>query len=160
MFNAQEFGKRLKKIRKDRGISQKRLSELTGISIQTISSYETGHSFPVIDYIYQIGLILNVSIDYLLYGNEETINLVNDNNISDIKKLVKSVLSLLDTNLVTIDVINSPFFPKCINLKILDTELVSVIEGIKKYVDEKNNLDESTYRLIINSYLDKRNKKL
>ena len=69
-FNKKKFGQRLKEARNKKNLSQDELSNLTGISIQTLSSYETGHSAPVMDYMYLISLALNISVDYLLFGEE------------------------------------------------------------------------------------------
>ncbi len=49
MFDQKGFGARLKEVRKAMNVSQEKLAELSGISVQTISSYETGHSAPVLE---------------------------------------------------------------------------------------------------------------
>lgn len=38
----QDFGKRLKQLRKQRGFTQKELSNLTGLSVSAVNKYETG----------------------------------------------------------------------------------------------------------------------
>ncbi|MGG2091282.1 helix-turn-helix transcriptional regulator [Bacillus sp. S13(2024)] len=66
------FHIRLKQIRKERGLTQEalavELNKRTGntFSKTTISNYETEVSSPSIEILLEIGLILNVSIDYLL----------------------------------------------------------------------------------------------
>lgn len=159
-FSIEDFGKRLKAERKKKDLSQEKLSHLTGISVQTLSSYETGQSAPVADYLFMIGLVLNTSIDYLLYGNSVNTNLINDEVISDTKGFIKKILNLLDTGLVTLDILDTAFIPKRVELKINDSDMVKLIEGIKKYVDDKDNLDSTTYHLVINSYLENTNTKI
>ena len=84
-FNKELFGNRLKEARNKRKLSQEELSKLTGISVQTLSSYETGHSAPVMDYMYLISLALNTSVDFLLFGEKHNIQLINEDNIDDTK---------------------------------------------------------------------------
>ena len=160
MLNLKTFGERLKQIRQERGISQDKLSKLTNISVQTISAYETGQSCPSLEYIHDIALVLNVSIDYLTYGNIQNISLVNDEKIDDYKQFINKILNLIDTNLIFLKIQDNAFLPKTAILEIRESLLVSTFEKIKKYVDDKDNLDQSTYRLIINNIADSVNTKI
>ncbi len=160
MINTIEFGKRLKSIRQSKKMSQAKLSELSGISVQTISSYETGHSSPILENIYDIALILNVSLDYLVYGEMTNINLLNDEKIDNVKTFFNKILNLIDTGLVSANVRDIAFMPKAVTLQIDNKELVDKFIEIKKYVDDRQKLGQSTYRLIINTILDNDNKKL
>lgn len=157
MFDSKGFGERLKECRKERKISQEKLSELSRISIQTISSYETGHSSPILENIYDICLVLNVSLDYLVYGKAESRKLMNDEKIDDSKEFVKKSLNLVDTGMVDISIQDSPFMQKKVMLSIYDERMVAIFESIKKYVDDRDKLDASTYRVLIDSILDSSN---
>jgi transcriptional regulator with XRE-family HTH domain len=159
-FNKELFGNRLKEARNKRKLSQEELSKLTGISVQTLSSYETGHSAPVMDYMYLISLALNTSVDFLLFGEKHNIQLIHEENIDDTKSFLNVILKLIDTNLVSLEIINSPFLPKAINLKITDMDIYNRISDIKKIVDDRNKFDSSTYNLIINSLINNNNRKL
>lgn len=157
MFDSKGFGERLKECRKERKISQEKLSVLSGISIQTISSYETGHSSPILENIYDICLVLNASLDYLVYGKSESRKLMNDEKIDDSKTLVKKSLNLIDTGKVGMDIQDNPFMQKKVMFSIYDEKLISIFEDIKKYVDDRDKLDSSTYRVLIDNILDSSN---
>lgn len=59
-------GMNLKKIRKEKGISQLKLAMELNMSQNTISRYETGEREPGINELIRIADYFNISIDYLL----------------------------------------------------------------------------------------------
>lgn len=157
MFDKDGFGKRLKESRDACNISQAKLSELSHISVQTISSYETGHSAPILENIVDICLILNTSIDYLVYGKKESRKLMNDEVIDDSKTLVKKALNMIDTGYMNLEIQENPFMPTKVMISTTDENCVSVFQSIKKYVDDRDKLDPSTYRVLIDNILDSNN---
>lgn len=68
-----EFGKKIKEIRKNKHITQKKLSELTGIAEITIRQYEAGKYAPKFDKVRLIAKALNVTIDTLLDSTDDVI---------------------------------------------------------------------------------------
>ena len=66
----QNFGKRLRELRRSRNLSQKDLADQLSISFQSVSKWENGSSFPSISLIPAIAGILKVSCD-LLIGHED-----------------------------------------------------------------------------------------
>ncbi|MFQ9311111.1 MAG: helix-turn-helix domain-containing protein [Paraclostridium sordellii] len=60
------FGNKLLRLRKEKGMSQEALSEKLNTSRQAISKWENGQGFPETEKLLLIGNIFNVSIDYLL----------------------------------------------------------------------------------------------
>jgi len=56
----------LKKYRKEKGITQIRLSIEAGVSQETISAYESGKALPSAETLIKLSNYLNVSIDFLL----------------------------------------------------------------------------------------------
>ena len=62
----QNFGKNITRLRKERGLSQKKLAEITGLSQRVISSYEIGIANPPIDNIEAIAKALQVKINELI----------------------------------------------------------------------------------------------
>ena len=76
------FSKKLKELRKNKGLNQDELAELinqqTGKSFTrtTVSNYETGHSKPTLNITTAIANIFGVSIDYLMGSGDS-------NNTSD-----------------------------------------------------------------------------
>lgn len=61
-----DFGNKLLKLRKEKGLSQEALSEKLNTSRQAISKWENGQGFPETEKLLLIGNIFDVSIDYLL----------------------------------------------------------------------------------------------
>lgn len=59
--NKEIISARLRKLRKNRGISQEELRECTGIDV---SKYETGERFPRIDTLLKISSFFEVQISY------------------------------------------------------------------------------------------------
>ena len=67
-----DFGTRLKRARKLRHITQKELAERLGVEQSAISNYETNFRLPVASALMEIANQLNVSVEYLLGGEELT----------------------------------------------------------------------------------------
>lgn len=61
-----EFGNRLRKLRKDRKLTQQQLAELIGVKNSVISFYEVGERIPSPDILRKLALALHVTADYLL----------------------------------------------------------------------------------------------
>lgn len=57
---------RLRKLRKERSISQVRLSIEIGVAQETISAYERGKAVPTCENLVNMAKFLNTSTDYLL----------------------------------------------------------------------------------------------
>lgn len=60
------FAKRLRELRKEKGLSQVELGEGMGYGYTAISSYETGRNEPSYADLIRICVILDVSADYIL----------------------------------------------------------------------------------------------
>ena len=73
------FVERLSKIMKARGINQKELSSLTGISRSAISQYLSGKFIPKAKYVEIIAEVLDVDEEWLI-GNTEEIASFNNNS--------------------------------------------------------------------------------
>lgn len=85
-----EIGERIFKLLGESKSQQKKLSEITGIPEQTISSWKKRKSDPPAKHIYAIADFLNVSVVYLLTGKDETRpELVQDEQtlLNDYRKL-------------------------------------------------------------------------
>ena len=65
------FDKRLKKLRTDKELSQKALSDILGISPSTVAIYEQGRRTPDNEMLKKIANFFNVSVDFLL-GNSNS----------------------------------------------------------------------------------------
>ena len=98
-----QIGNRIVNKRVSLGLTQSQLSELTGISIPTISNIEGNKRLPSIDSIILIAKSLKTSTDFLLLGNAQNDNPIIKSETKEHKILV-SVKELI---------INKVLFPKC-----------------------------------------------
>ncbi|MBE3586625.1 MAG: helix-turn-helix transcriptional regulator [Thermoanaerobacter sp.] len=60
------LGHNLKKIRQDKGLSQLKLSKLSGVAQSSISEIESGKSNPNISTLRKLASVLEISLDELL----------------------------------------------------------------------------------------------
>lgn len=63
-----EFAVRLKRLREEKGLSQKTIAELCGISESTFVRYERGERIPNLEHAALIAELLGVTIDFLYRG--------------------------------------------------------------------------------------------
>ncbi|MEG2288822.1 MAG: helix-turn-helix transcriptional regulator [Clostridium sp.] len=76
------FGEKLQKIRKDKGLSQEQLAGLLNVSRQAVSKWESGQTYPELDKLITLSDLFNISLDELVknknievsYNNEEKNN--------------------------------------------------------------------------------------
>lgn len=69
-----EVGKHIKKIRKERNLTQDDLAERLHCTRQTISNYENGKSEPGIEILVELAGVLEVEINDLIYGSKKKEN--------------------------------------------------------------------------------------
>jgi transcriptional regulator with XRE-family HTH domain len=60
------FGKRLRQLRKEKGLTQAELAKLLSIGESTVSFYESGKRQPDYETLIRLAEVFNVSVDYLL----------------------------------------------------------------------------------------------
>lgn len=92
-----DFGSKLKKLRKDKHISQSYLAEEIGVSTNAISQYETNKRFPDQSCLVKLCVFFDVSSDYLL-GLSKI-----QNPSSSLKKLSKSFYAYSDEQIKAIN---------------------------------------------------------
>ena len=63
-----EFSKNLKKLRNEKGMSQKVLADQLHVERSTVSSWETKDRVPDAEILIRLAAVLNTSIDDLLKG--------------------------------------------------------------------------------------------
>lgn len=68
MYNANEFGKRLKLLRENAGLTQEKLADVLHISVTHEGKLEKGSRTPSVDLLLQISDYFSASVDYLLKG--------------------------------------------------------------------------------------------
>lgn len=69
-----EFQQRLYELRKQSGLSQEGLADLLGVSRQAVQKWEAGTSRPDLDNLAALGRYFNVSLDYLVTGQEARVS--------------------------------------------------------------------------------------
>ena len=72
-----DFSQKLRKLRKENGMSQEELANQLNVSRQAVSKWESGNGFPETDKILIIGNFFNVSLDHLLKNNGNEKNISN-----------------------------------------------------------------------------------
>lgn len=112
-----EFSERLKKLRKDTGLTQVDVASKLGISQQAYASWERGVKKPTQDNLVKIAQILNVSVDYLVGNSEE-----KTDELDNIELLFR---------------MNSKGLTKE-EKDIFKKELIEFMEERKKYFNDKN----------------------
>ena len=84
------LSKRLKKARKDKGLSQQDLADLLNVKQQAVSKLESGRSKGT--YIApRIAEALGVNVSWLLTGKEDLATNVTDDQSSELERLFKSI---------------------------------------------------------------------
>lgn len=70
-MEATEFGKKILKLRKQKGMTQAKLAEMLNVSNKTISRWETGEGFPEISLLKPLASALGTTVDELLSEEEK-----------------------------------------------------------------------------------------
>lgn len=94
-----ELADKIKRLRKQKNLTQKQLAEMIGVKNTIISFYEVGDRIPSPEIIVKLASVLHVSTDYLLgLDKKESID-VSDLKESD-RDLIRSLVdSLREKNL-------------------------------------------------------------
>lgn len=96
-----EIGKRIAEIRKAKKLNQEELKELIGApTVQMISGWENGHSFPSVPYLVIFAKKLDISLDYLLLGNKKD---AQDKTIVTYKDAAEYILQFVFSGLFNIE---------------------------------------------------------
>ena len=70
------LNERIKKLRKEKGLTQSQLADKLGVTDKAVSKWEVGEANPDISLLVNLANIFDVSVDYLLTGKvEESISL-------------------------------------------------------------------------------------
>ena len=77
------LNEKLKKLRKDKNLTQEDLAEKVGVSAKHISAIETGRTKTNIQLLYEIATALNVTVDYF------TLGIAKKNDIDEIEEYLR-----------------------------------------------------------------------
>lgn len=133
---AHSIGKTIAELRKEKGWTQLELAEKLQVSDKTISKWEKDGGSPSIEFFPKLANLFNVTIDYLMAGNNQE-NVKIDNNISnkgEVKMLTEQYLykGILDIEKVVAEN-NYLFVEKSIN-----ENPIHIVELIYKFLEENN----------------------
>ena len=105
-----KIAKKIRILRKSRGLTQQQLADLLGVQRATISNYEVGRRSPHIKELEKIADILGVNLEYFGVTNDDLNELIakarvifddNDIPVDEKAKVYKEILKLyldLDSN--------------------------------------------------------------
>ncbi|MCL2773738.1 MAG: helix-turn-helix domain-containing protein [Oscillospiraceae bacterium] len=89
-----EFGKRLKKLRLEKNLTQEQLAQRIGLTASVVSAYEIGLRYPAYDTLICLASIFGVTTDYLLCVNN--IHTIDTSRLSESNlKLVSNLIDAL-----------------------------------------------------------------
>lgn len=89
-----DFGRKLKNLRKQAGLTQKQLATQLGITKSVVSFYELQTRSPSPDVLAKLAMIFHVSVDYLLgLDNRQTLDVsgLTETDIGALRVLVESL---------------------------------------------------------------------
>lgn len=106
------IGENIRKLRLEKGLTQKDLAEKSGTSLSALNKYERGDRTPKIDSLEKIAEALNVQVNYLLGNSEfkrfdsqimkdDILSLIEKTDNTD-KEFSKLVRNIVDTMFLTV----------------------------------------------------------
>ncbi|MBU7592848.1 helix-turn-helix domain-containing protein [Metabacillus halosaccharovorans] len=116
------LSEKIKKIRADNNLTQELLAEKLQVSRSTISSWETGRSYPDLEMVVEICDRFNVSLDFLLREDEKMVRKLNF-GIKQ-KRLLTVLVIILVVLLVNTFVSKIPFKANPNSLEISNVKMV------------------------------------
>lgn len=125
-----KIGTRIRRIRLDRGLTQKEVSQRLGIPYSTYSNYENNNREPSYETIVNIAKILNTSINEILYSKS---GLITEETAEYLITLAGYTYHPIDDGSYLIQEINDN---KVIKGKVVSNdELNKFVDDISKYIE-------------------------
>ena len=78
-----DLGLKIKNARKNKGLTQKQLAQILGVSVITIQNYENSRRNPSVDVLKKISEILDVNTSVLLNDNSFKYELINNYDFTE-----------------------------------------------------------------------------
>lgn len=94
-MDTMQIGAQIKQHRGELGLSQDGLAAKVYVSRQTISSWETGKTYPDVQSLLMLSELFGVTVDDLVKGDLETMNKAIDSDIILMKRLSIAILGFL-----------------------------------------------------------------
>lgn len=99
--NDNNIGPNIVQVRHEKGLSQAKLHQLTGISTTAISSYENSKKIPNVNTLSRIASALCVSLDRLYYGDSDSAFIKTGPNIG--RRIVNAFYLLWEQGVISIN---------------------------------------------------------
>ena len=98
--NDYNIGPNIAQVRREKGLSQAKLHELTGISTTTLSSYENSKKIPNVSTLSRIAIGLGVSLDRLYYGDPDNAFITSTPDVG--RRVVNAIYLLWEQGVISI----------------------------------------------------------
>ena len=105
---ANKFGDNVKKIRVEKNISQQELADIVGIHSTHVSRYERNMAQPSVEIAKKMAEALNVSVDTLIYGQQDE-KAKNNLKDADLLNMFTKVQQLDKTDLTAVKTLLKAF---------------------------------------------------
>ena len=169
------IGENIKSLRRQKDITQEQLSEMLGVSCQSVSRWESGVCYPDMELLPQLAKIFEITVDKLLGVDdiaenkkvEEYLNrfqiAINKGKIDECISIAREGVAEYPNNYVLLDKLmyalfvsidnsgNIPDWEK--NMKKYDAEITALGERIMRYCPDQNIRLAVTARLAFNHVL-------
>lgn len=96
-----EVGRRIRAARQHKGVTAEQLSEKVGLASESLRHIENASSYPSLQTLYRIALVLNVSMDYLtgrtpLFADELSRNYgITSAQEETLREIVENILPVI-----------------------------------------------------------------
>ncbi len=119
--NVATIGERIRKLRKEKGMTQKELGNILGVSISTVGMYEAGKRMPAPETIGKIADYFSADTDYLLGRSEVVASIIHKEELIARVEVLQKISDRLQRNPEYIDLFNA-----AVNLRPEDVEFATL----------------------------------
>ena len=154
-----KFGDNLRKLRKQKKISQENLAEKVGVSRQSVSKWETGESYPEMNNILELCKIFHCKINDLVNDSIIDMDSLDDEiKMSVVKfkkekqkkiKTLSKIMTILSKIGRIITYVTIPFIVIAMVIIPMVVKNISIKEDVITYKNETINVEEEDNKLII-----------
>ncbi|MGN0638531.1 MAG: helix-turn-helix domain-containing protein [Huintestinicola sp.] len=95
-MDQKKIGSFLRELRKEKGLTQEQLAELTGVSNRSVSRWETGTNLPDLDILIQLADHYNVELREILDGERKDVQMDKETRETVLKAADYSNMSKMD----------------------------------------------------------------
>jgi len=127
-----EINEKIKQYRKEQKWTQKELSEKLNVSDKTISSWETGRTYPDLDSLIEVADLFEISLDELIRGDKKMIKTLDEKIKRGNYVLPIAIVSLVAIALVTYISLSPNGFSETIMFFLSNALMIALIVFVLK----------------------------